>query len=83
MPPLEGGFALQAIRDRIDARAGLAQAATRDPGPLRGFVDAIATGAIRGWAQDLSRPEEPVYLDVLVGGARFVNVVPIGGAATC
>ena len=72
MPLLEEGFALQAVRDRIDRRAGLAAARSQKPGPLRGFVDSIASGAIRGWAQDKTRPEEAVHLDVLVDGTRVL-----------
>ena len=74
MPLLEDGFVLQAIRQRIDERAGVARPDHQEPGPLRGFVDSVAPTSIRGWAQDRSRPEEAVCLDVLVDGARILRL---------
>lgn len=75
MPLLEEGFGLEAIRRRIDQLAGLAPTDGQEPGRLRGFVEGITSSAIRGWAQDESRPEEPVCLEVLVDGSPVLSLV--------
>ena len=64
-PRVTQGYALQAIRARIDARAGLRRG---QHAPLRGFVDALRTDLVEGWAQNTLHPEAPVCLDVLVEG---------------
>jgi autotransporter passenger strand-loop-strand repeat protein len=66
-PLVEGGFELARLRRRIGARAGLAEE-VETGGPLRGFVDEVAPGRIRGWAQALARPDVPVALDIFVDG---------------
>ena len=68
-PRLEDGFALQAVQDRVAARAAVIGAA--EPiGALVGFIDSVAAGRVTGWAQDSGSPEEPVALEILVGGCR-------------
>ena len=63
-PRIEDGFALQAIRARIDEHAGLGTA----PVGLHGFIDAVDGVIVQGWAQDPARPEVPVCLDILLDG---------------
>ena len=65
-PRHEDGYEVEAVRQRIDARAGLrivAEAPT-----LRGYVDAISLSGIAGWAQIVAYPEAPVCLDIYAGG---------------
>ena len=70
-PRLEDGFALQAVQDRVAARAAVIGAA--EPiGALVGFIDSVAAGRVAGWAQDSGSPEEPVALEILVGGVGVV-----------
>ena len=66
-PRLEDGFALQSIQDRLATRAGIAPSA--EPiGALHGFVDQATGQHVCGWAQDCDSPEEPVVLEIRVGG---------------
>jgi hypothetical protein len=64
---LEDGFGLQAIQERIGARAGVVTP-VEPIGALSGFVDIATLGRVCGWAQDGDSPEEPVALEVLSGG---------------
>ena len=73
-PRLEDGFSLQAIQDRIAARAGLPWSA-EPAGPLRGFIDTAGPGHVCGWAQDADNPEEPVALEVLAGDVPVLCVL--------
>ena len=73
-PRLEDGFALQAVRDRLAARAGVLEA-VEPAGPLRGYVDVAGTDRVCGWAQDIGSPEEPVALELLVDGGPVVCVL--------
>ena len=70
-PRVDEGYELEAIRQRIALRAGLAtgeRGATC--GALRGFIDRITPHLIEGWAQSVDFPEAPVCLDIYAGG-RF------------
>jgi hypothetical protein len=75
LPRLESGFQLHAIQRRIAARAGIAMAATHEPGPLRGYVDQAGPKICSGWVQDISAPEEPVCLDITVDGRTIGRVL--------
>jgi hypothetical protein len=66
-PRLEDGFGLQAMKERLASRAGVKTYA-EPVGALRGFVDRATAGHVSGWAQDADSPEEPVTLEVSVGG---------------
>jgi hypothetical protein len=66
LPRAEDGFALHAIQQRLNARAGI-RTVRKSPGPLHGFVDEASAAVVRGWAQDTCAPEEPVALEVLCG----------------
>lgn len=59
------------------ARRAIARLAGSPPrsGPLRGYVDQIGDGLVRGWAQDTNRPDVPVCLDILVDGVRAGTVL--------
>jgi hypothetical protein len=62
-PRPEYGMKLDAALRGVVARAG----AGLKPGKLRGWVDVVeAPWRIEGWAQDMTRPELPVLLEVLL-----------------
>ena len=67
-PRVDEGYELEAIRQRIALRAGLATEKQATPGALRGFVDRITPHSIEGWAQNADLPEAPVCLDIYARG---------------
>jgi hypothetical protein len=66
-PRLEDGYEVEAVRRRIELRAGLRRHEPRI-GALRGFVDLASPCRIAGWAQNTDHPEAPVCLDICAGG---------------
>jgi hypothetical protein len=66
-PRLDDGAEVDAVRRRIELRAGI-----RNVGdslvPLRGFDDTISPDCIAGWVQNVDHPEAPVCLDIYAGG---------------
>jgi hypothetical protein len=62
LPRLDSGFLLQALQNRVAARAGIAEAT--GAGPLRGYVDQAGPERCYGWAQDMTAPAAPVSLDI-------------------
>ena len=44
-------------------------------GKLRGFIEVAAAGVVSGWAQDGDSPEEPVALELSVGGVPVLCVL--------
>ena len=44
-------------------------------GHLRGAVNLVDRRRVAGWAQDTARPEEPVRLEILVGGVVVAAVL--------
>jgi hypothetical protein len=78
-PKVEHGFALEAMRARIEARAGIAADGGVVPGALLGGVDLCRTGdggtVIGGWARDASHPDAPVCLTVIAGGRVVGDVL--------
>jgi hypothetical protein len=85
LPRLDDGFALEAMRRRLAARAGLAWPAPAMParprakrqysGALRGYVDQVGPDFVTGWAQYEAAPEMPVALDILGDGHRLGRVL--------
>ena len=73
-PRLEDGFALRNLQRRLAARAGV-PAAAGPAGSLRGFVDQATPQVVRGWVQDVTQPEVPVPLTILVGGQPVMSVL--------
>ena len=69
-PRLDSGPLLEAIRSRIDARAGLTPEAP--PGPLEGFLDPPTAASIAGWARDDSA--HPVLLEILIDGGPVARL---------
>ena len=68
-PRLEDGYKVEAVRRRIELRAGLLRAAEGPRiGALRGYVDLVSPGCIAGWAQNADHPEAPVCLDIFADG---------------
>jgi hypothetical protein len=73
LPRLDSGFALQAIQQRIAARAGIVPPSA--DGKLRGYIDHITPFVVSGWAQSLDAPDTPVCLDVFAGRRRVARVL--------
>jgi hypothetical protein len=74
-PRLEDGYEVEAVRQRIAARAGLRPpAAASASGRLRGFIDLVGTDCISGWAQTIEHPEARVCLDIFASG-RLIGQV--------
>jgi len=74
-PRLDGGYELEAVRQRLAARAGLESRDHAVGGALRGFVDRITPHVIEGWAQNVDHPEAPVCLDIYAGGRLIGEVL--------
>ena len=75
-PRCDGGYEVEAVRQRIASRAGLAAAEqTAAAGALRGYVDRITNECVAGWAQSLDHPEAPVCLDIFAGGLLIGQVL--------
>ena len=71
---VEEGYQLEAIRRRLAARAGAAAAApSRDA--LRGHVEALEAGVLRGWAMDVAAPSAAVELNVIADGEWVGQVI--------
>jgi hypothetical protein len=74
---MEDGFGLLNIQERMAARAVIAPV-LEPAGALLGFLDLAQTDHVRGWAQDEDSPEEPVALEILIGGAPILCVLANG-----
>ncbi len=72
-PRVEEGQALEEIRARINARAGIVHAS--GVGPLIGRLERVTDGSIEGWAQDAHVPERPVWLEIIADGAVVASVL--------
>ena len=72
-PRIEDGTMLEAVRQRLAVRAGLASAAA--PGPLQGRLDEVSRGCIRFWAYDPSTPDTAVRLRVIDNGVVLGEAV--------
>ncbi len=74
-PRRREGYEVEAVRRRIAERAGLLPAIDDRKVDLRGFIDAITSRAISGWAQNIDYPEAPVCLDILAGSQLIGRVL--------
>ena len=75
-PRLQDGYELEALRQRITLRAGLASRGKATAvAKVRGYVDRITTQCVAGWAQNLDHPEVPVCLDICAGGQLIGQVL--------
>ena len=72
-PRVEDGFVLEAVRRMLGKTAGIKMPGPVDLGPLRGGVDQVVDGVVRGWAQNVRSPDVPVCLDILVDGVVVVQ----------
>jgi hypothetical protein len=85
-PRVEDGEELEAVRQRLRARAGVEMAA-QGASPWRGNLDLVERGRIEGWARDESEPGRPVMLRILDNGlpigcvpaSRFRDDLPTAG----
>ncbi len=71
-PRVEEGELLEAIRQRVNARAGMTCDAA--PGPLIGNLERATEEYVEGWAQDAATPERPVWLEIVADGATTAFV---------
>jgi hypothetical protein len=70
------GAALEAIRRRLDARAGPTPAIEpAPPGRMSGSLDRLDHSRIAGWVIDVDRPGTAVALDVVLDGAAVLRIV--------
>ncbi|HQT66032.1 MAG: hypothetical protein B7Z78_06835 [Rhodospirillales bacterium 20-60-12] len=76
-PRVTAGPALDALRARIAARAGVPGIAAPGPqgGDLIGFIDHVDRHKITGWAFQPAHPETPVLLDILDGTTLLGQVL--------
>jgi len=70
-PRSDSGYAIEAARQRIEARAGLRAANDAGALALLGNIDRVGSGLIEGWAQNPDYPEAPVCLDIYVGDRKI------------
>jgi len=78
---IEDGEALADIRVRVNARAGLDNGdwrGTHVPGRLKGNLEVASGAVISGWAQDVSAPERPVWLEIFANGQVIAQVLANG-----
>ena len=70
------GYEVEQARQTIARRAGL-PSTVENPrvGALRGYIDEVGPGLIKGWAQHVDHPEVPVCLDIVAGGELIGQVV--------
>jgi hypothetical protein len=64
LPRVESGFVLEAIRARLNARAGIETKAENASNAVIGYVDNLGPNAVSGWAQCPEDHETPVRLEV-------------------
>jgi len=74
-PRLDGGYELEAVRQRLAARAGLELRDHVMGGAMRGFVDRVTPHVVEGWAQNVDHPEASVCLDIYAGGLLIGQVL--------
>ncbi len=72
-PRLEDGAALEAIRRRLAARAGISP--VHAPGVMLGHVERIEGGFAEGWALDADHPHVSVALLMCAGGVVLARVL--------
>jgi hypothetical protein len=63
-PRLQDGYEVEAARAKIEQRAGLRKTGGARLSGLRGFIDAVGSQGITGWAQNVDHLEAPVCLDI-------------------
>lgn len=68
LPMVREGYALEAIRARLAALAGLRFPGRSTTGFLRSNLEMLANGTLHGWAFDDDHPEDTVEVEVLVDG---------------
>lgn len=84
LPRLEDGVALERLRQRVAARAGIttpAQQAAAAPGRLAGHIDQVSHSGVAGWACDENHRLAPIALEVLVDGAVVASLYADHGRA--
>ncbi|HTN13116.1 MAG TPA: Hint domain-containing protein [Acetobacteraceae bacterium] len=74
-PRVEQGEALEALRARLAARAGLYAGAGPAPGRLIGNLERADRALVAGWACDEAAPGRAVRLRVLAGGVLLGEVL--------
>ncbi len=74
-PRLSEGYEVEAIRRKIELRAGLRRLENSELGTLRGRIDTADQYRIAGWAQSVAFPEVPVCLDIYADGHLIGRVL--------
>ncbi len=75
-PRLDEGYAVEAVRQRIAARAGLLRIAGGERmGTLCGHVEHVDAHRIAGWAQCSEHPKAPICLDIFADGKLIGQVL--------
>jgi hypothetical protein len=73
---IEDGYELEALRRRIDLRAGLRQQDhPQTAATLRGSLDRAGPDLVCGWAQNTDHPEAPVCVDVFDNGVLIARTL--------
>jgi hypothetical protein len=73
-PRLKDGYALEALRQRLAGRAGLA-VAVPDAARLQGWLELAGPQVVAGWARDPDHADAPVCLDIAVDGVVVMQVL--------
>ena len=73
-PRPDCGFEVEVIPNLTDDRAGIAAAADAAPGPLKGWIETMDGGAIRGVCSN-EGSAAPVVLELVVDGAVIGQVL--------
>jgi autotransporter passenger strand-loop-strand repeat protein len=73
LPRVENGKALEAIKAKLNARAGIEPRAENPANPVIGYVDHIGPNAVSGWALCPEDPETPVSLDIYFWRSGTLN----------
>jgi autotransporter passenger strand-loop-strand repeat protein len=75
LPRVESGFALNVIKTKLDARAGIVAKAEAAAHAVIGYVDHVGGNTVSGWALCPDDPETPVTLDIYFWRAGVLNKV--------
>lgn len=73
LPRVENGMLLEAIKAKLNARAGIQTRAENPANPIIGYVDRIGPNTVSGWALCPADPETPITLDIYFWRAGTLN----------
>lgn len=71
-PRCDDGYELEAVRQRLNARAGLASSRGLSSNiSVRGFVDRVEPDVVAGWVQFADLPNALLCVDISAGGRKI------------